>query len=233
MVIAVAALALSGLSASTAAAAEFTYAFAYRYPHVWRGITLREFPVFNVSATMDHPSGFGLSFWAGLDLSNERHQAGEVQEIDLDFYYRWDLGQISFKAGYVELIFPGGIDSTGEAYLHLRSKTLLSPSLEINYNVDLLRDYFVLLHLQDSRQLNRKISASLKTTIAYAGEQFARFFDATDPGWHHWGATGDLDFALAKGALKLRMAYSDSLDQQVLREQPVKLWGGIYFSITP
>jgi len=221
------------LAGSQLSAAEVSYDLASRYPHVWRGITLREFPVFSAAATITHGSGFGSSFWLGMDLSDERGQGGEIQEINIDLFYRRKLGPVDLKTGYLELIFPGGISNTGEAYLHMTSETLLSPSLEINYNVDLLRDYFLLFHLGESWATSSRSQLSMRGTVAYAGEEFAKFFGASRAGWHHWAATCDLDLPLGRGSLKLRMAYTETLNQAVLADQPVNLWGGIYFSFTP
>ena len=223
-------LALSGPLTAT----EVSYEMSYRSQHVWRGISLRQFPVFSTSATISHDSGFGANLWLGLDLSDDNSQGGEVQEIDLDFFYGWNSPRWSGQAGYVELIFPGGsVDRTGEAYLKLEARAPLSPRLEVYYNTDLLRDAFALLSLGPRAQLSERWSGSLTGTIGWAGKRYAEFFGATAAGLHHWSAHLDLSRATGPWAVKFRLAYSDNIDPKVLTDQPIHFWSGVYLSFSP
>ena len=212
------------------------YELAVRSPHVWRGITLREFPVLNASATARH-KGFAVQLWAGIDLSDGNARAGEVQEIDLDASYTWDTDRASFTLGFVELWFPGGsIDSTVELFAKWQSKGLLAPRFEVYYNADLLRDVFALFSLshrwQLSRhQLSRHWHPSANATLAYAGKEYARFFGGSQAGLHHWGLNLDLDYRPQRSGVKLRLGYSKSLNHDVLPDQPIDFWGGVYLAI--
>lgn len=209
------------------------YELAVRSPHVWRGITLRKFPVLNVSATAQWPRGFAAQLWVGLDLSDGNGREGEVQEIDLDVSYTRETDGGAFTLGFVELFFPGGgIGNTGELYVKLQSKGLLAPRLEIFYNVDLLEDVFALFSLSHRWQLAEHWAPSLTTHLAYAGEEYAAFFGGSRAGLHHWGLHLDVDFLRPRrSGLKLRLGYSKSFDGQVLPDQPADFWGGVYLSI--
>ncbi|MCH9646584.1 MAG: hypothetical protein K0U98_00010 [Deltaproteobacteria bacterium] len=214
-------------------AVESTHQIAYRYPHVWRGITLRDFPVLNISSTFSFDRGLSLQVWAGLDLSDGDGRAGEVQEIDIDLYYQRQRGRWDVRFGYIGLIFPGGIDPTGEAYAQIGANVPGSPRLEVYYNVDLLQDLFALFHVQENWRLSEKWQASWVGTLGISGREYARFFGATESGFHHWSTHLDLRYALRNHFITFRLAYTENLDNKVLRDQPVSLWGGIYFSWKP
>ena len=215
-----------------ACAMEVDYELAVRSPHVWRGITLREFPVLNASATARHPKGFAAQLWVGLDLSDDNQLEGEVQEIDLDVSYTWDTDQASFTLGFIELWFPGGsIDRTVELYAKWQHKGLLAPRLEINYNADLLHDLFALFSLSHRWPLSQLWHPSATATLAYAGEEYARFFGGSQAGLHHWGLNFDLDYRPQRSGIKFRLGYSKSLNHDVLPDQPVDFWGGVYLTI--
>ena len=215
-----------------ARAVAIEYQLAVRSPHVWRGITLREFPVLSASATARYTNGFTAQLWVGIDLSDDNASKGEVQEIDLDVSYTWDTDRASFTLGFVELLFPSGsIDSTIELYGKWQSKGLLAPRLEVYYNADLLQDVFALFSLSHRWQLSQHWTPSATSTLAYAGEEYARFFGGSQAGLHHWGLQLDLDFRPRRSGIKLRLAYSKSLNDKVLPDQPVDLWGGVYLSI--
>lgn len=210
---------------------DVTYELALRSPHVWRGITLRQFSVFNASATARHDSGLALQLWVGIDLGDGNGRQGEVQEIDIDLSRTWQSPRQTFTLGYVELIFPGGIDNTGELYAKWRGRGALVPSLEVFYNVDLLRDVFVQLSLRRRWELAEGKALSATFTAAYAGIEYAKFFGGSEAGPHHWGVNLDFDLGPRRSGLTFRLAYSESLDEAVLPEQPSRLWGGIYWNL--
>ncbi len=220
------------LAGAAAQAATVDYEVAYRYPHVWRGITLREFPVFTASTEVSHENGLGVGFWIGVDLEDDNGRLGEIQEIDIDLFYDRRFAALELRVGYVELIFPGGIDSTGEAYLKLRSQRVWSPALELYYNVDLLRDLFARVSLERSWTPSRRWAATVGGSLAWAGVEYSKFFGGTDSGLHHWGAHFDLEATRRSSGVRLRLAYSDTLNEAVLPEQPQRLWGGLYYRLT-
>ncbi len=225
-------------SASEARPVEVTYELALRSPHVWRGITLRDFPVLNASATARHENGLALQLWVGLDASDDDGRGGEVQEIDVDLSHTWETASTSFTLGYVALVFPGGIDPTGELYARARFKGLLAPAVEVFYNVDLLRDVFAQVSFGHTWRLGRDWVPSVRATMAYAGGEYAAFFGGSQAGLHHWGLQVDFDRARRKTptprpyGIKFRLGYSESLNENVLPDQPARLWSGLYLSLS-
>lgn len=213
-------------------AVQITYELAVRSPHVWRGITLREFPVLNASATVVTHNGFAAQLWLGIDLEDDNGRQGEIQEIDLDLSYTWDTEHQSITLGFVELFFPGGIDETGELYAKWQSKRPLRPRFEIFYNVDLLQDTFALFSLSHPWRPSEPWAPTLTASVAYAGADYARFFGGSRAGLHHWSLQLDFDLAVRHYDAKFRLAYSQSLDDQVLPDQPARLWGGLYLSLS-
>ena len=222
-------LAVVLFSGAPGQAVDWVPEIAVRYPHVWRGITLREFPILAVSTTASMNNGLGFNAWVGLDLANDNERLGEVQEIDLEVHYRRSVGPVGFTLGYIQLIFPEGIDPTGEAYLHIQGPGPLAPRLEIHHNVDLLKDTFVLFHVQRRWDVSARSHLRWVGTVAYSGEEFSRFFDGSRAGWHHWGTTVDFSVGDDGRSTVLRLSYSDTLDAEVLPRQANRLWAGVYF----
>lgn len=220
------------LSASRVIAQETSYEIAVRYPHVWRGISLRDFPILSLSATSRHHSGFTFQTWVGIDLADDNGRQGDIQEVDLDLSYQWQGEDAALAVGYVELIFPQGIDNTGELYAKVFSKRHGRPRLEVYYNVDLLRDVFALFSFGEAWLMTNSWTASLRATVAYSGKEYAAFFGGSHSGLHHWGLSGDLDYQFASYGLKLRLGYSDRFDERVLPTQKNRVWGGVFWTLS-
>jgi len=218
------------LGTGAVSSADQVYEFAVRSPHVWRGITLRDFAVANASVTIRFPNGFAAQLWLGLDLGDGDGRRGEVQEIDIDLSKTWDLESAQLTAGIVELIFPGGIDPTGEVYFKWQAKRLLRPGINVYYNYDLLRDVFAEFTLSHRWRESDIWSPSVSGQVAYSGADYARFFDGSKAGLHHWGLQLDLDHQMPRKNIKFRLGYSRSIDEEVLPDQPSRFWGGIYWS---
>ncbi len=216
-----------------AGALDLTYELAVRSPHVWRGITLRRFSVLNASVTAQHANGLAAQLWVGLDMGDGNGRRGEVQEIDLDLSYSWDFDRSALTLGYVALFFPGGIDPTGELYVNWQGKGWLSPRAELYYNANLLDDAFAQVSIGHRFREDRSWSPAVVANVAYAGGAYARFFGGSRAGFHHWGVQVDLDIRRPnRQRIKFRLGYSRSLDERVLPEQPVALWGGIYWTLS-
>ncbi|MEM7048295.1 MAG: hypothetical protein AAF604_01490 [Acidobacteriota bacterium] len=215
------------------AASEVSYEVGLRPRHVWRGITLRQFPVLSAAATVNYRNGIGGQVWIGVDLADDNGRSGEIQEIDLDLFYDRRVGLFDLRFGYVELIFPGGIDNTGELYFKARAGNAWSAGVEAYYNVDLLEDLFVLVDLRREFRRGDLWGASVATGLGWSGEEYARFFDGREAGFHHWSLTLDLDHRRDRTSWKLRLAYTDNLQSEVLPEQPIHLWGGLYLTYRP
>ncbi len=218
------------LGTGASSSADHLYELAVRAPHVWRGITLRDFAVANSSVTFQFLNGFAVQLWFGLDLGDGDGRRGEVQEIDIDLSRTWDLESARLTAGIVALIFPGGIDPTGEIYFKWQSKRFLSPQVNIFYNFDLLHDVFAEFTLGHRWREASTWSPAVSGQVAYSGADYARFFGGSKAGLHHWGLQLDLDYQMPRKNLKLRIGYSRSIDEEVLPDQPSRFWGGIYWS---
>ena len=201
---------------------------AVRYPHVWRGITLRDFPVLATSATLHFAGGTVLQLWAGLDLGDGDGRQGEVQEIDVDLSHSWTFGTTSMTLGYVGLIFPDGIETTGEAYLKWRSQGRFQPAIQAYYNVDLLEDLFVDASFGESWSRSPHWKVVARANLAWAGAEYAKFFGGSRAGLHHAGLLLSFQRLTRKSELEVRVGFSESLDSRVLPDQSDRLWIGVY-----
>ena len=214
--------------------ASFQYELGLRSRHAWRGITLRSFPVLSASATYEH-RGIAGQLWVGMDLADDQGRGGEIQEVDLDVSYTHTLSRGSFSLGYVALIFPDGLETTGEFYVKLSTDLPLQPGVEIYYNPDLLKDFFAILSVRQGRPIGESFRISAFANVAYAGTDYARFFGGSEEGFHHWGVGLDFDFLSRpgpNGQIRMRIGYSDSLNRLVLPEQPDRFWAGLYFTLS-
>lgn len=223
---------LSAPAPSRAETAQLTYELGLRPNHVWRGISLRDFPILYTSVTAQHPSGLAAQVWIGIDLGDGDGRQGEIQEIDLDLSHTWASGHSSITLGYVALLFPEGIETTGEIYARWRSGRRWQAGLDLYYNPDLLRDLYASASLRRSWSLPEAWSLATVATVAHAGVEYARFFDGSEGGWHHWSLHLDLTRLLGRQSLTARLGYSRNLDHRVLPDQPIRWWGGVSWAFS-
>jgi uncharacterized protein (TIGR02001 family) len=204
---------------------EARYDLGFYSHYVWRGITLTDDPVLQPSIELAHRSGFSLTVWGNVDLGDANDNAGDFNELDLTLEYAWRLERLELAVGLTEYTFPNTpFSGTREAFARLTRIGAISPCLTAYYDLDEYKDVYANLALELGTRLNRRWRFSVAASAGYAGEGFAI---GASPGLHD----GNLKLELAYGGDRVSVgvvaAYTESLDEDVLLEQPVQLWGGL------
>jgi uncharacterized protein (TIGR02001 family) len=228
--IATIALLLAGVVPPDAAPAiEASYELGLYSHYVWRGITLTDDPVFQPSLRLLHGSGFSLQVWGNLDIGSVNDNSGDFNELRLTFEYAWDPAAWDIGLGVIEYTFPNTpFPGTRELYVRLGRTGLVSPRLEVYYDLDEINDLYANLAIEYGTDLSESWRLSLDLSVGAAGSDFAI---GGESGLHDGSVKLAFEYAGDRLSLGLLAAYTDTLDEEVLFDQPVDFWGGAYLRL--
>ena len=207
--------------------------------YVWRGITFND--GFIVQPSFDTATDFGLGFnaWANIDIDDYDgyYEKGELSEIDLTVYYSLPLesSPIGADIGYVEYAYIDQGDTnraaggTREVYLSIYPKDCpFGSSLTIYYDIDEVEDFYLSLAVsKDIAMEGSPVGVKLGASVGYMGEDMATHYaGGTDGGFSDYLVSATTSYSLSESvSLQLLLAYSDTLDEDVLPEQDVNFFG--------
>lgn len=109
--------------------------------YMWRGMTLQDAPVVQpeLSASL---GGFGLSVWGNVDADNADGASG-LDEYDITVSYGVGLPVASLDFGVVYYALPDASEqNTAEAFASASAGVLLSPTLTVFRDVDLVDGWY-------------------------------------------------------------------------------------------
>ena len=223
-------LVVGGLIAPAASAAESRFDLGFYSAYVWRGITLTDDPVFQPSAKLSFDSGFSFKVWGNVDLGDDNDTLGEISQIDLTFEYAWNLDAFTIALGLIEYSFPNTpFPGTREVYLRLGYSGLVSPRLQVYYDVDEIEGGYANLAIVVAPGLSKFWRFAFEISAGAADENFAIGGQA---GLHDGNVKLGFDYVGDTVSVGIVGAYTESLDDEVLLEQPVQFWGGVYLGFT-
>ncbi len=219
------------MSAGTAFGADVTTAIDVNSAYVWRGITFNDGVV--VQPSVDVAAGnFGLNVWGNLDMDDydDSLDSGEFSEIDLTLTYAIEAGPVGLTAGYIEYLFPttdvGGAEGTREIFLDacVEPADGISTGITGYYDIDEVEDYYLNAYAGYGMSLDSGLGIDFGASVGYAGEDSA-------PG----GESGFQEYTLTMGlgyeindmiSVSATLGYTDAIDDDVLPEQDVDIFGG-------
>jgi uncharacterized protein (TIGR02001 family) len=209
---------------------ELSFASAY----VWRGVTFTDGAVFQPSVTASHPSGFSANVWGNLDIDDVNGLSGEFQEVDLTVAYGFGTDAVSAEVGLIDYLFPNGVGAeTHEVYFSLGFEVAFSPSVAVYYDFDEIEGYYATVGGEYGSDFGDGWSWSLGLLAGFASEDFAvATAGGTDGGLFNGEVMLSFSRELTRGGFGLFVAYTDSLDDDVLPEQEVDFYGGVSFSLS-
>jgi hypothetical protein len=235
-------LALLGWSGA-ATAADVSAATDLSSAYVWRGITFADGgvvqPSLDVSGMRIGGVGLGVNVWSNFNLGSwdGRVQRGQFSEVDFTLTATLPSG---FKAGYIEYVFAvGGTTnpaaaepSTRELMASWSRAMSVTPTVTLYYDVEQIKDFFLLVSLARSTEISKKTSATVTAEAGYAGKKFAQYYGGTKGGLYHYSLSGRVSYKVNE---KLRVtgvvAYTDGLDRDVLPRQDARLYCGLNLAI--
>ncbi|HPD14458.1 MAG TPA: hypothetical protein PLE19_05885 [Planctomycetota bacterium] len=200
--------------------------------YVWRGLRLNDEAVWQPSVSASW-KGFTATLWGNVDLTDRNQEKRHVSEIDYSLEYGWSCDRLKFVVGAVRYEYPNtSFDGTTEVYASVGVDTLLSPTLKVWRDVDLVKGAYGALMVShtfaDVARLSKAASLSLdcqgsvgygshRHNLAYYGLARAAAADATfglglpiQVG-DHWRIRPSLNFThILDGAAARSMGYRDT-----------------------
>ncbi len=90
-------------------------------------------------------------------------------------------------------------------------------------------DIYASLGVEYSRELSNQWSATIGLLAGFGGADFAADYGGTDSGLFNGDLTVSLSYTEKRCKMTLLAVYTESLDEDVLPDQPVEVWGGVSF----
>ncbi|HVS13476.1 MAG TPA: TorF family putative porin [Thermoanaerobaculia bacterium] len=208
------------------------YDVALASAYVWRGVTFTDGAVFQPSITASHASGFSLNVWGNLDVDDVNGLAGDFQEVDVTLSYGFGGDTVSVEVGLIDYLFPNAVGpETHEVYLSVGFDVALQPSVAVYYDFDVIEGAYATVGIEHGAGLGGGWSWSVALLAGLASEEFAAFVaGGADGGPFNGNVTFTVSRDLGRGSFGAFVAYSDSLDDDVLPDQAVDLYGGVSFA---
>ncbi len=214
-----------------AAGAEATAGADIVSAYVWRGITFNDGfvvqPYVDVSA-----NNFAINVWGNYDIDdyNDILEEHEFSEIDLTLSYTLPMEWADITVGHIEYLFPNGGAGTSEVFLSAWVSPLANFSMGIDayYDYDEVDDYYVAAALAYDIALDNGLGLGASASAGYAGNNFSL---GPDSGLHEYTLRVNAAYPVLKSMdLTAFLAYTDTLDDDVLPDQDENLFGGVGFS---
>jgi hypothetical protein len=230
--------AAAALAGPASAEVNATYTNDFVSAYVWRGITVTDGVVWQPQVTVAHGSGFALNVWGNWDWTDDNDLEHEFIEVDITPSFTFDTGSdLAASVGLIEYIFPNSgafDDATTEAWFSLGWNGTITPTLAVYYDFDAVDDLYANLSVTYAHGVATDTTFKFALAAGYAGDDFAGFYaGGIDSGFFDGRATLTLAYAPeGKWGIGGYVAYSDTLDDDVLPEQVVDLFGGISFTRT-
>jgi len=229
----------------TASAAEVTADIDLNSAYLWRGITINDGLVAQPSVDIATPAGIGLNIWGNFDLDDYdgAFEKNEFSEVDLYLSYTLPFCPLGTTLTYAEYLFPHQNDESGA--LHGSRELIaeaghdivgnLAANVLFGYDIDEVEDFYAEVGLSMGQDVVADVlSAELGVVASYVGDDWAILNGGgTEGGFNHWAATLTLAHAPTEAVeLSANVGYTDSLDEDVLPEQDVDVFGGASASVT-
>jgi hypothetical protein len=206
--------------------------------YVWRGLTLNDGPVFQPSAKVESACGLGLNVWGNMDLDtyDGAYDRGEFSEVDVNLYKTFEFGAFSLEVGYIEYLFPQVHEdnATREAYgtVTYDIGAGFYTGVEYFYDFGEIKDAYADALAGYEVECGR-LTTTVEASAGYAGKDWAAAMvdeeDAdTGGGWYDYSCSLALAYAVTEAVdVGGTLAYTGSLDKDVLPDQDVDLYGGL------
>ena len=227
-----------GMMATPALSGDAVVGVDLVHGYVWRGITFNEGAVVQPSVDVGLPAGIALNVWGNFDIDDNKGTVAknEFSEIDLTLSKGVTLGPVELTTSYIEYLFPHQGD-TNSAVAGTREVSLsasigipggISMGLTGYYDFDEVEDGYAELSVGFSTTLPSDLLLAFSGALGYAGTDMSA---GTESGLHDVRLSLALSSEITDATtIKGFVSYTDGLDDDVLPEQPVDIYGGIGIS---
>ncbi len=246
-------LAIPGVSHAADASAGVDVFSAY----LWRGTTFQDTPVVQPWVDISGiPLGrnvsLGINVWSNLPLRDVKEDGAlkvdglEFSEFDPTLTLTLPKG---FRVGYVEYTFPTTRSvhallaedrieetfATRELFAGWSGTVVANANvnIDVSYDVDEVDGLYGSIGLGRSFTLRPKLVAAIEGLAGFASRNFSVAYGAGKAGLFDYNLEGKLRFTPRETiAVGLTLGYAGSFDEDVLPEQPVKVYGGVTASLS-
>ncbi len=205
--------------------------------YVYHGITYNDGPVFQPSVDVSK-NGFGFNTWANMDIGdyNGALNSGDFSEVDLTAYWATRSLGVDWCVSYAEYLFPNVSDGDG-ALAGTREIILAGDrplpmgfvaGFKVQYDIDEYDDFYAKASLSHIYTVGGGFDLNTSVSGGYAGEGVAI---GGESGFNDYGLKLGLVYQASK-ELKVNgfIAYAGSIDEDVLPDQDVHVYGGLGLS---
>lgn len=224
----------AGLFSLTARGADVSVDINQGY--VWRGMTFNDGLVLQPALDVRSEGGFGVNVWGNMDIDDYdgAMQSGEISEVDITLSYSLEAGGFALTAGIIEYLYVhqstedmGALPGTREVYVSV-SRDIgsgVSAGAALYYDFDEVEDYYAMLSMGYSVSLNEVIEVALSGSVGQIGKDMSL---GGREGLNDYTVATKVTFVVSKDfSITGTVGYTDTLDEEVLPDQDVNLFGGI------
>jgi hypothetical protein len=225
-------------------AADATARIDVNSAYVWRGITINDGLVVQPSIDVGATSNLSINVWGNFDIDDYdgAFQENEFSEVDLSATYSMSAGPVEMALAYSEYLYPhqGGTNgpASGSREVSLAAKTPVVGDLAVQgklyYDVDEVDALYASLGLVYGMSfMDDAVSIEIGASAGCAEKKWAVTNSrGTEGGLHDYNVAAAVVYAPSEtvewGA---NIGYTDTLDEDVLPEQNVDLYGGVSVSV--
>lgn len=145
--------------------------------YIWRGLALTDGPVMQPSLTLG-AGGLSLNAWGNFELDDVNDNEFKFTEIDLTADYAFELEMVTLNIGVIYYTFPNtDFDSTLEFYVSAALNTIISPSVTVYKDVDLVEGMYANFGLgYDLPIEDSDVTVSLAANAGWGDEDHNLFY---------------------------------------------------------
>jgi len=136
--------------------------------YIWRGFELsKDSMVIQPSMTVGY-KGFSANLWGNLDTDPyaATDESNNFNETDLTLAYGWDMGPMSFSAGYIYYALDAADDSQ-EFFVSAAANVFLTPTLAVYRDTDSFPGWYTTLGISHSFPVQGDITLDLGAQVSY------------------------------------------------------------------
>jgi len=209
---------------------------AFLSKYVYRGLMTTNGPVFQPNLWVSY-SGFTVSAWGNLDMTDINGFKGNINEMDYTLDYSGSIGKLNYSAGAVYYNFPHTeVKDTSEAYVGVGYDVILQPKLVVYYDfwqVDGFYGAFSIGHgFELPEVLGLKSSFDLSAQVGLASKNYNRnTFGADHTTFTDMMYSASLPVTITDNfTVKPTVCYSSVLDRTIRSKNEHNdnfVWGGV------
>ncbi|MDP3980775.1 MAG: MltA-interacting MipA family protein [Chlamydiota bacterium] len=225
------------LNTTSVQAAEVTAGADFNSAYVWRGITFNDGFVFQPYVDVS-ANGFGINIWGNMDIEDYDGavDGGEFSEVDITLSYQIPIELFDLSVGYIEYVFPSTTSKqTREIYVSASydfSEFVkgISAGFDVYYDFGEVDDVYANLNAAYEFSPMENLTLTFGVAFGLAGQNVSH---GTTGGFHDVNVSLGGSYAVTENiSVNAQVAYTDSLDTDVLPEQDINVYGGVGASVS-